>query len=109
MEETRYTILAAENRYEDTRNNLQFRVSNLLAEIDQNDHLINLYKDGIVPQATHTLNSSLASYQVGTIDFLTLLTNLLTLFRYELEYYRVLTDYEKNLANLELAMGKRLF
>jgi outer membrane protein TolC len=80
-----------------------------LAEIDQNDHLINLYQDGIVPQATHTLNSSLASYQVGTVDFLTLLTNLLTLFRYELEYYRVLTDYEKNLANLELAMGKRLF
>jgi len=109
VEETRYTILAAENRYEDTRNNLQFRVSNLLAEIDQNDHLINLYKDGIVPQATHTLNSSLASYQVGTVDFLTLLTNLLTLFRYKLEYYRVLTDYEKNLANLELAMGKRLF
>jgi outer membrane protein TolC len=109
VEETRYTILSAEKRCEDTRNNLQFRISNILAEIDQNDHLINLYQDGIVPQATHTLNSSLASYQVGTVDFLTLLTNLLTLFRYELEYYRVLTDYEKNLANLELAMGKRLF
>jgi outer membrane protein TolC len=109
VEEARYTILSAENRYEDTRNNLQFRISALLAEIDQNDHLINLYQEGIVPQATHTLNSSLASYQVGTVDFLTLLTNLLTLFRYELEYYRVLTDYEKNLADLELAMGKRLF
>jgi len=109
VEEARYTILSAENRYEDTRNNLQFRISNLVAEIDQNDHLISLYKEGIVPQATHTLNSSLASYQVGTVDFLTLLTNLLTLFKYELEYYRVLTDYEKNLANLELAMGKRLF
>jgi outer membrane protein TolC len=109
VEETRYTILSAENRYKDTQNDLQFRISNLLAEIDQNSHLINLYQDGIIPQATHALNSSLGSYQVGTVDFLTLLTNLLTLYRYELEYYRVFTDYEKNLADLELAMGKRLF
>ncbi|MBW1678655.1 MAG: TolC family protein [Deltaproteobacteria bacterium] len=109
VEETRYTILSAENRYEALKNDLQFRISNLLAEIDQNDHLIDLYKDGIIPQATGTLGSSMASYQVGTVDFLTLLTNLLTLHRYELEYYKVLTDYEKNLANLELSVGKKLF
>jgi len=109
VEETRHTILSTKNRYEAVKNELQFKTLSLLAEIEQNDHLINLYQEGIIPQATHTLNSSLASYQVGSVDFLTLLTNLLTLFRYELEYYRVLTDYEKNLASLELAMGKRLF
>jgi outer membrane protein TolC len=109
VEEIRYTILSAKNRYEAVKNDLQFRISSLLAKIDQNSHLINLYRDGIIPQANHALNSSIASYQVGTVDFLTLLTNLLTLYRYELEYYKVLTDYEKNLADLELAMGKRLF
>ena len=90
------------------KNALQLEISNLLAKIDQNNHLINLYQDGIIPQANHTLNSSLASYQVGAVDFLALITNLLTLYRYELEYYKVLTDYEKNLADLELAMGEPL-
>ena len=109
VEETRFTLVSAEKRYEDMLNMLQFRISNLLAEIEQNSRLINLYQDGITPQALQTLNSSLASYDVGTVDFLTLLTNLLTLYRYELEYYKVLTDYEKNLADFELARGKRLF
>jgi len=109
VEETKYTIISAEARYEDTKNNLYFRIANLLAETDQNSHLIDLYQNGIIPQATHTLDSSMASYQVGTIDFLTLLTNLITLYRYELEYYKVLSDYEKNLADLELSLGKRLF
>lgn len=109
LEETRYTVLSTENRYESVRNELQFRISNLLAEIEQNSHLLNLYQDGIIPQSHHTLDSSLASYQVGTVDFLTLVTNLLTLYNAELEYYRILVNYEKNLANLELAVGKPLF
>jgi len=109
VEETKYTIFASENQYETVKNDLQFKISSLLTEIDQNSNLINLYQDGIIPQSHQTLDSSLASYQVGTVDFLTLLTNLLALFNAELEYYRILTNYEKNLADLELAEGKRLF
>jgi outer membrane protein TolC len=109
VEETKYTIFSAEAIYEDTKNELHYRIAKLLAEIEQNTQLLDLYKNGIIPQATHTLDSSMASYQVGTIDFLTLLTNLITLYRYELEYYKVFIDYEKNLADLELSVGKRPF
>jgi outer membrane protein TolC len=85
VEEARYDKRSAENRYEAVKNELEFRVSALLAEIEQNSQLIELYRDAIIPQANHTLNSSVDSYQVGSVDFLTLLTNLQTLYRYELE------------------------
>lgn len=109
VKETEYNISSVISRYKATQNDLQFEISKLLAEIDQNSHLLDLYQGGIIPQANHTLDSSIAGYQVGTIDFLTLLTNLLTLYKYELEYYKVLTDREKNLADLELAAGKCMF
>lgn len=109
VEEARYNKQSAEKKYEATRNEIEFRIASLLAEIEQNSKLIDLYRDAIIPQANHTLNSSVDSYQVGSVDFLTLLSNLQTLYSYELEYYRVLVNYEKNLADLELAVGKRIF
>ena len=109
VEEMRYTFISEKSRYEAIKNDLQFKIVSLLAEIDQNGHLIDLYHNEIIPQATHTLDSSLASYQVGEVDFLAPLINLLTLYTYELEYYKAFTNYEKNLADLELAVGKKLF
>ena len=43
------------------------------------------------------------------VDFLTLLNNQLTLFKWEIKYHRELTGYEKNLAALENMVGKSLF
>jgi hypothetical protein len=43
------------------------------------------------------------------VDFVTLVNNLLTSYNYEIEYYRVLTNYENMLAEIEATVGKRLF
>jgi len=44
---------------------------------------------------------------VNKADFMTLLDSQMTLYRYQLEYHQALTEYEKNLASLEFAIGKR--
>jgi hypothetical protein len=40
---------------------------------------------------------------------MTQLDSQMTLYRYELEYHQAITEYEKSVANLEAAVGKRLF
>ena len=72
------------------------------------EQLITLYGKGIIPQATLSLESAVAGYQVGKVDFLTLLDNLVTLLEYELKYYEVLTDFQKVLAQLEPLVGVEL-
>jgi outer membrane protein TolC len=46
--------------------------------------LIDLYTDSVLPQARLTLESGLASYQVGKADFLTVLINFTGVLTYEL-------------------------
>ena len=47
----------------------------------------------------------MASYQVGSIDFLSLLSNFTTLLNYETDYYRQLADYQTALARIEVLTG----
>ena len=56
-------------------------------------------------EAEGVLESALAGYQVGQADFLTLLSAQSTLFNYQLESIRVITDYHRGLARLEAVIG----
>ena len=68
------------------------------------DQLV-LLNEGILPQARTSLSSTTASYQVGRVDFLTLLDAQVTLFRLELDYHRLLADFAADVAALERAVG----
>ncbi len=72
------------------------------------DRLATLYRDSIIPQARLALESSLASYQVGTVDFLTLLTNFSTVLTYEISYEDQLAQYRSAVARLEPLIGTEL-
>lgn len=64
-----------------------------------------LLNEGILPQAGTSLASAIASYQVGRVDFLTLLDAQVTLYRHELDYHRLLADFATDLAELERTVG----
>ena len=70
--------------------------------------LATLYTDSILPQARLTLESSLAAYQVGSADFLTVLTNFTTVLAYELNYEQQQAQYRRALAELEPYIGTTL-
>ena len=59
----------------------------------------------ILPQGRAALTSASASYQAGRGTFLSVLNGQATLFAYETEYYRDLTDFAKTLAELESVIG----
>jgi outer membrane protein TolC len=98
-------VRMALRQYDDFRNTVEFNIADGYAQMEKNRDLLRLYESGIVPQAGQSYQASVSAYQVGSVDFLSLLDSLMTLYRYNLEYYRVQADYQKSLARLEAESG----
>ncbi|MCI0453933.1 MAG: TolC family protein [Candidatus Dadabacteria bacterium] len=105
VEEAVSQLEEAKEEYTSTSLNLSFAVKDKYLTAKTAEKLLDLYSSGIIPQATLSLESAIAGYEVGNVDFLTLLNNLVTLFNYELAYYTQLTEYQKALARIEENIG----
>lgn len=97
-----------QRQLEDLRNQIDFEISDQYAQLVKNRQLLDLFGTGILPQAAQGFEASLSAYQVGDVDFLNLLDSLMTHYRYQIDYQRALTDYERNIAKLEAAVGRDL-
>ncbi len=65
-----------------------------------------LFKSGIIPQASQTVASMLAGYQVNKVDFLNLVRSQITLYNYETQYWKALSESRQALARLAAAVGE---
>jgi outer membrane protein TolC len=63
---------------------------------------------GLVPQARQSLASSRSGYEVGRIDFLSLLDSQVRLLDAELRLARARADKRRAFAMLESAAGEKL-
>jgi len=84
---------------------LMFKIRDKYLSQNTAGRLMKLYSTTIVPQSSASMESAIAGYQVGKVDFLTLLDNLVTLLNYELSYYEQVTNEEKAVAALEPLVG----
>ena len=107
-EESRLMLQSVEANFSDVQNRIFAALDEKLNELRKNRRLLNLYREGIIPQATQALNSAISAYQTDRVDFLTLLNNQMILFNYQLDYFRILSDYLKNIADLEMLTGVRM-
>ena len=64
-----------------------------------------LYDQAILPQAELARDSAQASYSVGNVDFLTVITNYTAIYSYELDDRRQRADYEIAIARIEGLTG----
>ena len=85
------------------------RVAELYADIVRARNLAALYRGSVLPQAQAAVTSSLASYRVGDVNFMTLLDNQMTVNRYQQELYTLDAEQGKALAELEMLIGRELF
>ncbi|MEI7817356.1 MAG: TolC family protein [Desulfuromonadales bacterium] len=90
------------------KNNISFAINDSLAQLERRRKLVELYKEGIIPQAEQSLESAVISYRVNKVDFLTLLDGRVTLFTYERELYESQAEYMMKLAQLEAIIGEDL-
>ena len=87
---------------------LRYRVKQEYLAAQAAERLLRLYTQGIVPQSRLTLESSLASYETGAIDFQAVLANFTTILEYELNQHGQVATHEKALARLEEFTGLEL-
>ena len=99
---------AEKRSFENTTTVLMFKIRDKYLAETTARRLLSLYSTTIVPQSSLSLESAIAGYQVGRVDFLTLLDNLVTLLNYELSYYEQLSNEEKAVAALEPLVGVTL-
>ncbi len=95
--------------YQETVNRIGARLAELRARLVKLREQLILYRDGIVPQATAALQSATSAYQVGSVDFLTLVNSEATLYRYELDYHRLLASFLRTAADIERTVGREIF
>ena len=101
-------LVSSEGSKENRQTELFFAVKQQYLLAKSSEQLLKLYSQVIVPQSSLALESSMASYQVGTVDFLTILTNFSVVLDYEVSYHRELANYQMALANLEALAGVEL-
>jgi outer membrane protein, heavy metal efflux system len=99
---------AEKQRLENITTLLFFRIKDRYLAATTAGRLVKLYGTTIIPQSSLALESAIAGYEAGKVDFLTLLDNLVTLRNYELSYYEQLSNVEKAIAALEPLVGVTL-
>ena len=106
--ETKADILNWEAQYRAMKNELYSMITDMVTMIQRVERQIELYKTGIIPQASLQIDSALSAYRVNKADFMTLLDSRMTLYKVELDYHQALTEFEKNAASLGAVIGKHL-
>jgi outer membrane protein TolC len=96
---------SAERSRDNRQNELNFELKQQYLGAKASDELLRLFSQGVIPQSSLALESSMSSYQVGTVDFLSVLGNFSTVLNYEIDYYRELANYQSSLARMESMVG----
>jgi outer membrane protein, heavy metal efflux system len=96
---------AARSSYDSARLGLQSRLQDDFQSATTAVRLARLYRDAVLPQARLALESSMASYETGTVDFLSVLANFGTVLEYEMTYFDELATYHTAVSRLEEMTG----
>ncbi len=99
-------VLQTKFSLRDTANRVHSEISTAYSHYQKSSQQVQLFKTGIIPQARQTVASMLAGYQVDKVDFLNLVRSQITLYNYETQYWKALTEANQTLAQLIAVVGK---
>ncbi|MHB8481406.1 MAG: TolC family protein [Nitrospiria bacterium] len=78
----------------------------LYLKIKNLESTVNLYRNGILPQAKQALESSRIAYGTGKADLLNVIDSERTLKDLQMNYYETLAHYKERISELEKMTGK---
>ncbi len=102
-------LSSAERSYENAWNAVQNRVRDITSEITARKASLSLFDTALLPQAREAVASSLSAYQVGKVEFTSVLLGQIALYQQEIEREKAAQALRIRAAQLELALGKELF
>lgn len=97
--------LSAASARDNRQNELYFDLKQNYLAAKASDNLLKLFSQAVVPQSSLALESSMSAYEVGNVDFQTVLGNFTTLSNYETDYYRELANYQTAMSRIEALTG----
>jgi outer membrane protein TolC len=89
----------------DLHNETYARLAELRAQAERARSLSDLYRTSILPQARAGVEAALSAYQVGNVDYMTLLTNQMTVNQFEVERVRLAAEYHEAAAAIASLTG----
>jgi len=96
----------ARHNYEAADVSIQARIRADYSVAETARRLIDLYQKSVIPEAQLALESSLASYETGSIDFLSVFSNFMNVVDYELMYHEQVMQFHVALARLDEMTGR---
>jgi outer membrane protein TolC len=101
LDEARQTLDA-------TSRSLEARIQDDYRMAATSARLARLYRDTLLPQVRLALESSMASYQTGGVDFLSVLTNFSSVLDNEMRYFDELASFHAAASRIEEMTGAPL-
>ena len=105
VNEQEFAASESRHTYEATVVDLDAKIRREYLEAATARKLIDLYDKSVAPEARLALESSMASYETGSLDFLSLFTNFMTVVEYELMYHEEVMRFHVSIARLEEMTG----
>ncbi len=106
--EATHDLIGAQRGLDERTTELNFEIKEQYLAATASLELSTLYSKAVVPQSSLALESSMSAYEVGKLDFLSMLTNFVDVLDYEVGYYQELSKFQSALARLEPLVGTEL-
>ncbi len=98
--------IARQYQYDNLWKTVEAEISDILFQLKTLRETLDLYEQGLLVQAESSLESALSAYKTGKLDFLNLLDAERMLLQLRLAYTREQSNYFKQYAALEKAVGQ---
>jgi outer membrane protein TolC len=106
--EKAFSATEARHNYEAAETGIQAQIRGTYTQAATARKLVDLYRKSVIPGAQLALESSMAGYQTGTLDFLSLFSNFMNVVEYELMYHEEVMQFQVAMAHLEEMTGMPL-
>jgi outer membrane protein TolC len=106
--EASHELIGAKRELDNRQTTVDFEIKQQYLAATASRDLMNLYSKAIVPQSSLALESSMSAYEVGKVDFLSMLDNFTYVLDYEVNYYQELSNFETALSRLEPLVNRDL-
>lgn len=94
--------------YQNQLDQVRYEVQSSFDRATQSQRVVRLYREAILPATQRSLDSAVANYTSGKLDFLRLLDAERQLDAQREMYFQAIADYHRRLAELERAVGSPL-
>ena len=108
VNEQYFAASEARHNYESTGVDLDARIREDYTLAATSRKLIDLYEKSVIPEARLALESSMASYETGALDFLALYSNFMNVVDYELRDHEEIMQFHIALARLREMTGMEM-